>query len=83
MFKFSHVVRSISSNSERYIYRNLGTGNFYISPVSPYCKKCKIHYLQKLRKHSFSGREIGLYIGEAFDVDISRQIIIMDDEEFI
>ena len=83
MFQFSHVVKSISSNSERYIYRNMSTGNFYISPVSPYCKNCKLYYLQKLRKNSFSGSEIGLYIGEAFDVDISTQIIIMDDEEFI
>ena len=92
MFQFSHVVYSIKNRDERYIYRNMNNGFFCISPISPYTKSNKNNIchviksdflpIRKLRKHSFTGSEIGLNIGEAFYVDISIPFIMMDGEEF-
>lgn len=101
MYKFSHTVKSFSSDSERYIYRNIKNNIFYISPVSPY-KEYNIDYnknnlcrlshqfipihinncSKKIKKDIFTGNDIGLYIGEAFDIDISESFIFMDGEDF-
>jgi hypothetical protein len=78
MYKFSHTVKSFSSDSERYIYRNIKNNIFYISPVSPY----KDNFCKIFKKNIFTSHDIGHYYGEAFDADISKSYIFMDGEEF-